>query len=126
MTMAMSLYEVVLDMRRELLKGNTQTLIMAVLRDGPQHGYAIAREIVRRSDKALRFGEGTLYPGLRALEDAGFVAGEWETTAAAPARKVYRLTDEGLRELQRRTSEWREFSTAVDQILGGNADGQPA
>src|ERR1044071_5058218 len=105
-------------MRRELLKGNTQTLIMAVLRDGPLHGYSIAREILRRSDRALRFGEGTLYPGLRALEDAGFVTGAWETTGSAPARKVYRLTEEGLRELQKRTREWREFSTAIEQILG--------
>ena len=57
-----------MENERELLKGNTPTLILAVLRDTPRHGYAIAREIERRSDNALQFKEGTLYPALRALE----------------------------------------------------------
>ena len=52
----------------ELKKGSIQTLILAVLADGPRHGYAIAREIERRSVDALSFGEGALYPALRALE----------------------------------------------------------
>ena len=43
-----------MDNERELLKGNTPTLVLAVLEDSPLHGYAIAREINRRSGDALR------------------------------------------------------------------------
>src|ERR1043166_3679889 len=58
----------IVNTERELLKGNTPTLVLAVLKDQPLHGYGIAREIERRSDNALKFKEGTLYPALHALE----------------------------------------------------------
>ena len=68
----------------ELLKGNTPTLILAVLADGALHGYGIAREIERRSGAVLSLGEGSLYPALRSLERSGFVEGRWEPQAAGP------------------------------------------
>ena len=110
--------------RRELLKGNTPTLILAVLADEASHGYAIAREIERRSENALSLGEGSLYPALRALEADGFVQSVWETPAtgasggAGPARKTYHITDAGRGELARRLSTWRDFSRAVNAVVG--------
>lgn len=103
----------------ELLKGNTPTLILAVLGDGPLHGYAIAREIERRSDSALSLGEGSLYPALRGLETDGLIQGAWEPQPSGPARKVYSLTDRGRAVLVERTEIWREFARAVEAILGG-------
>ena len=114
-----------MDDGRELLKGNTPTLILAVLRDMPRHGYAIAREIERRSDKALQFKEGTLYPALRALERDHFIAGLWETTSAGPARKVYTLTQAGHAELDQRTRTWAGFVQSINSVIGGRPDGQP-
>ncbi len=104
----------------ELLKGNTPTLILAVLAEGPRHGYAIAREIERRSRDALRLGEGSLYPALRVLESDGLVTSGWEIQPGGPARKVYSLTDAGRAELARRTRSWREFVAAIDAVLGGD------
>src|SRR5919198_721815 len=77
-----------MDTERELLKGNTPTLVLAVLRDGPRHGYAIAREIERRSRDALKCKEGTLYPALHALEQQGLIAGEWREEKGGRQRKV--------------------------------------
>jgi PadR family transcriptional regulator PadR len=77
-----------MDSERELLKGNTPTLVLAVLNDGPLHGYGIAREIERRSDNALRFKEGTLYPALHALEREGLVESEWQREGTGRERKV--------------------------------------
>ena len=106
-------------MERELLKGNTPTMILAVLGDGPLHGYAIARRIEARSDHTLKFKEGTLYPALHALERQGFIASHWETEGGGPARKVYTLTSEGHVELARRTQTWRQFSRAINNVIGG-------
>ena len=103
----------------ELLRGSVPTLILAALADAPRHGYAIAREIERRSDAALALGDGSLYPALRALERAGFVAGQWETPGGGPARRVYSLTNEGRAELARRTQTWERFVSAVTGILAG-------
>lgn len=103
----------------ELLKGNTPTLLMAVLRQGPLHGYAIAREIERRSNEALHLGEGSLYPALRTLERSGWVVCRWEPQASGPARKVYELTEAGRAEMAARTRSWREFVEAIENVIGG-------
>lgn len=103
----------------ELLKGNTPTLLLAVLLQGPLHGYAIAREIERRSKEALSLGEGSLYPALRMLESDGLVVSRWEPQPSGPARKVYELTEAGRAEIVARTRSWREFVEAVENVIGG-------
>lgn len=111
----------------ELLKGNTPTLLLAVLQEGALHGYAIAREIERRSKDALQLGEGSLYPALRALERDGLVISRWEPQPAGPARKVYALTEAGHGELAKRTQSWRDFVEAIENVIGGSSHAaQPA
>lgn len=111
----------------ELLKGSTPTLLLAVLAEAPRHGYAIAREIERRSQDALSLGEGSLYPTLRLLEADGLVTSAWEPQPSGPARKVYSLTDAGRAELTKRTRSWREFVQAIEGVLtGGGSEPQPA
>lgn len=107
---------------RELLKGNTPTLVLAVLANAPSHGYAIAREIERRTNNALQFKEGTLYPTLHALERDGLVEGEWRKEAGGRERRIYRITPDGLTELEARTRAWNAFASAIAQVLGGEKD----
>jgi PadR family transcriptional regulator PadR len=111
----------------DLLRGNTPALILAVLADAPCHGYGIAREIERRSRDALHLREGSLYPALRALETDGLVSSQWVPREGGAPRRVYALTEAGRAELARRARSWREFVRAIDNVLGGTADGtQPA
>jgi PadR family transcriptional regulator, regulatory protein PadR len=110
-----------MDTARELLKGNTPTLVLAVLKDGALHGYGIAREIERRSRNALKFKEGTLYPALHALEREGLITGEWQKESGGRERKVYTITPAGLAALDRRARTWTEFATAIHQVLQGEA-----
>lgn len=112
-------------MERELLKGNTPTMILAVLIQSPLHGYAIAREIERRSDNQLKFKEGTLYPALHALEYDGLIEGNWEATPPGRTRKVYTITPAGRVEWQRRCRAWAEFANVMAQVIGGEPHGQP-
>lgn len=111
---------------RELKKGSTPALILAVLAEGPRHGYSIAREIERLSSDALKLGEGTLYPALRTLEHEGYIKGEWEIQPSGPARKIYHLTESGKGELDRHKSAWRQFTTAVDAVFGAKGNAEPA
>ncbi len=104
-------------MDKQLIKGNVPGLILAVLAEDELHGYAIAREIERRSESALSFKEGTLYPALHALEDQGLVSAQWETVERGPSRKVYRITEAGHDDLERRRSVWTKFSQAVSEIM---------
>ncbi len=107
-------------MKRELAKNSTHTLILAVLNDGPLHGYAIAREIERRSDNVLTCQEGILYPALRALENDELVEGDWEIQASGPARKIYTLTPKGKRDLGQRAQSWQKLNAAMNRVLGGS------
>jgi PadR family transcriptional regulator PadR len=99
---------------------NLSDLILSVIEDEPLHGYAIAREIEKRSLNALRYGEGALYPALRSLEKGRFVEATWDTSGAGPARRVYRLTHEGVKELREARLAWLEYSHSVEQVLGGS------
>ncbi len=110
--------------RQDTQKGGAGVWVLAVLADGPQHGYALAREIEQRSGAALKPGEGTLYPALRALEGDCFIAGEWQIQPAGPARKVYALTESGRAELEKQTQAWHEYARAVGGILGGKLGGK--
>ncbi|PQV64258.1 PadR family transcriptional regulator, regulatory protein PadR [Abditibacterium utsteinense] len=105
-------------MQRELLKGNVPTLILSVLKSGGLHGYAIAREIERRSGGVLEWKEGTLYPALHALEKDGFIVARWENNEHGPSRKIYTLTPEGEADLKRRSALWNQFSRAINDVLG--------
>ncbi len=107
-------------MGRAIGNGDVSILVLAVLAEAPCHGYAIAREIERRSGQELGVKEGTLYPALRVLEQKGLIAGQWETPDSGPARKVYALTKEGRAELARRAQSWRDYMRSFGQVLGGD------
>lgn len=104
---------------RELLKGSTVTLILSVLNRSSTHGYQMVKEMERLSKGVLTLKEGTLYPILHALERDRLIQAEWESGTGGRERKVYRLTEEGRGELERRTREWEEFRTAVDSVVQG-------
>ncbi len=102
---------------KELLKGNTEPLLLALLATEPMYGYQIVKEIQHRSGGYFQFKEGTLYPALHRLERAGLIKGAWQASRAGQQRRYYAVTEKGHHELQRKTAEWRHFSKAVDQVI---------
>jgi PadR family transcriptional regulator PadR len=115
-----------MSIANELKKGSAQTLVLAVLLDGPRHGYSIAREIERRSADVLSFGEGALYPALRSMERRGLILGAWEVQESGPARRVYSLTDEGRKTAAQYLASWQEFSQAFNRVIVEAPNAQPA
>ena len=113
-------------MRRELATGDLPALILAVLGDGPNHGYAIARAVERLSDGALHMKEGTLYPALRVLEQDGLILGAWQPQAKGANRKVYTLTETGHAERVKRTQALHDYATLLHTILGRTGHAHPA
>ncbi len=103
---------------RELLKGNTDPLLLSLLGQRPMYGYEIIREVTRRSQGYFKFSEGTLYPALHRLEKAGLIEGRWEAASGGQERRYYRTTEKGRKVLEERRAEWKGFARAVDLILG--------
>ncbi len=100
-------------------RGDLEALILAVLTDGPKHGYEISKQIKNASGKVLRFGEGQLYPALHKLEEGGLIRSSWEPQEGKPPRKVYELTESGRALLEKKKVEWAKFQESVSAIMGG-------
>ena len=102
--------------RRELLKGNTGTLILSILADDAMYGYQLVREIDNRSSGYFRLKEGTLYPALHRLERDGLIEGKWEGSLVGQSRRYYHITPQGQGRLKSMLQEWDLFTKAVDLI----------
>ena len=104
--------------QRELLKGTTETLVLAVLRDAPSHGYELVERLRRRSEGIFELGEGTLYPLLYKLEARGLISGKWESRSGERRKRVYRITPRGRKQLTQRSEEWTSLVQGMSLVLG--------
>ena len=103
--------------QQELLKGNTETLLLALMEMEPMYGYQIVKEVEQRSSGYFALKEGTLYPALHRLERDNLVAGWWHDTPNGARRRYYHITDKGRKALEDRLHEWRRFSRAMDSVM---------
>src|SRR4030095_7346983 len=88
-------------LERELKRGSTEVLILALLEDRQRHGYEIGRLIDERSEGTISFHVASLYPTLYRLEDKGLIDGRWVEKAGQRRRRYYRLTPAGREMLAR-------------------------
>jgi DNA-binding PadR family transcriptional regulator len=103
-------------MRGQLLKGHLDFLILASVESRPAHGYAIIQELAVRSAGTFDLPEGTIYPALHRLEQAGFLKSHW-LHHAGRRRCVYEVAPKGRRALIQHREEWPKFSQAVTAVL---------
>ena len=93
-------------------------LILTILdRRGPSHGYGIANAIQELSAEALRVEEGSLYPALHRMEEAGWIAAAWVVTGNKRRARIYRITRAGTRQLAVETERWTTYSAGVARVL---------
>jgi transcriptional regulator len=102
---------------RDSLQGTLPLLVLTILdRRGPLHGYAISTHIESLSD-VLRVEEGSLYPALHRMEEAGWVKARWVTSEAGRRAREYEITVAGRRQLQAEETRWRTVTAAVGHVL---------
>lgn len=93
-------------------------LVLTVLgRRGPLHGYGIANAIEDLSNEALRIDEGSLYPALHRMEEAGWITAAWTITENKRRARIYRITRAGKKQLAAETERWTSFSSGVARVL---------
>ena len=105
-------------MRGQALKGHLDLLLLAVMTDGPKHGYAVIEELRFRSDSAFDLPEGTVYPALHRLEKAGYLSSGWSEVQGR-RRRTYTLTKHGSSALREQRNSWNEFSAGIARVLKG-------
>ena len=105
---------------REVKRGSTEMLILALVEDRPRHGYEIAKLIEQRSDGVLQFHVASLYPLLYRLEKKGLIKGRWVEKAGQRRRRFYKLTANGQKVLVQHRKTWKDFFFALDRVAGIN------
>jgi len=105
---------------REVKRGSTEMLILALVEDRPRHGYEIAKLIEQRSEGVLQFHAASLYPLLYRLEKRGLINGRWVEKAGQRRRRFYKLTAAGQKILAQQRKTWKDFFTALERVAGIN------
>ena len=104
----------------DTLRGHLEGMVLAALARGEAHGFEVLRRLEELGCGALNLKEGTLYPVLYRLEQAGLLRAEWEADNGrrGPRRRIYHLTDKGRHDLARHREAWARFVIIVGGILG--------
>jgi transcriptional regulator len=100
------------------LQGSLDLLVLKILSRRPRlHGYAIMSAISAISEEVLRADEGSLYPALHRMQQAGWIRAEWIVKETGRRARVYELTPEGARQLVTEESRWEAVTAAVNRVL---------
>lgn len=103
-------------MSPDMLKGNLEMMLLAIVARSPVHGYAIIESLRRQSGGAFDLPEGTVYPALHRLEKAGLLQSRW-CADTSRKRRLYEITTKGVAELRGREQQWSAFSRAIRAVM---------
>jgi transcriptional regulator len=103
--------------KKDALQGTLDLLILKTLSRGAMHGYGIAVHIMQVSEESLRVEEGSLYPALHRIEQAGLLRSEWRLTDTGRCAKFYKLAPAGRKQLEVEEQEWVRLTKGVAKVL---------
>ena len=101
-------------MNTQLKKGALDLCVLSLLDNGDRYGYELTEELSSK----MKIATGTLYLVLKRLKDVNYVTTYLQESESGPARKYYHLTEEGRNCYSEMRKEWKDFSKAVDDIIG--------
>ena len=100
------------------LQGTLNLLVLKSLASrGPMHGYGITLHVQTVSNDALRVEEGSLYPALHRMEQAGWIKAEWGASENNRRARYYTITPRGRQHLAAVEQSWVELTGAVARFL---------
>jgi len=104
--------------KRDVHYGSLTLMVLKTLEAlGPLHGYRIARRIEQISGNQLAMNQGTLYPALVKLEQAGWIASAWSESESGRRVKLYSLTRAGRKHLRTEEADWKQTTGIVERFL---------
>src|SRR5215470_9816991 len=99
----------------ELRRGVLGPCVLALLELRPRFGLELVRELADAD--GLLTSDGTVYPLLNRLRDAGLVTSEWRDEEGQRARRYYSITNAGRRSLAEFRAGWAQFAATVGNVL---------
>lgn len=109
----------------DLIRGNTVTIILNILRQGDSYGYEIYKAIIKLSNNQYELKEATLYTAFRRMEKEGYISSYWGDETQGGRRKYYRITEEGLQRYEQNKADWIFAKDVLDKLMKGEiTDGE--
>lgn len=100
------------------LQGTLDLLVLKTLASqGQMHGYSITLRIEQISENVLRLEEGSLYPALHRMTQAGWLKAEWGASENNRRARFYSITAAGRKQLAEEERHWDELTQAVARVL---------
>jgi len=106
----------------DLLRGHTDTIILARLLDSDNYGYEINKSIQQRTGGSFELKEATLYTAFRRLEQAGCITSYWGDEQTGARRRYYSITETGRGTYTGLIDEWENAKTMIDKLIETEAD----
>jgi PadR family transcriptional regulator, regulatory protein PadR len=100
------------------LQGSLDLLVLTILARRPKlHGYALMTAIKETSGDVLIPEEGSLYPALHRMEEAGWIRADWVVRESGKRARIYQLTVAGKKQLAAEENRWKTVSAAINRVL---------
>ena len=104
--------------QNDKLQGTLTLLVLRTLESrGPLHGYGLCAHIRSVSNESLQVEEGSLYPALHRMEQDGWISSKWETTEKGRQAKIYAITGQGRKQLEKEQENWSRLTHGVSRVL---------
>jgi PadR family transcriptional regulator PadR len=114
----------VVHINKDLVAASATPLVLAILAEGENYGYAILKRVRQLSGGELEWTDGMLYPLLHRLRRLGYVTTEWRTPPEGRRRRYYALTDDGRAALAEQQQQWVTVTRALGDVWRGSG-GRP-
>jgi DNA-binding PadR family transcriptional regulator len=104
---------------KDLVAASATPLVLAILAEGENYGYAILKRVRELSGGELEWTDGMLYPLLHRLGRLGYATTEWRTPPDGRRRRYYAITDDGRSALAEQQRQWETVTRALGDVFRG-------
>ena len=101
----------------DLIRGHTDTIILAGLMKRDNYGYEINKSIQEKTGGNYELKEATLYTAFRRMEQAGSIRSYWGDEQTGARRRYYSITDAGREVYRMRIAEWEVAKQMIEQLI---------
>ncbi len=103
--------------KRDLLPGTLEMMVLKTLTLQTMHGYGIAQHIRRLSQDVLQVEEGSLYPALQRMRQRGWIKAGWGQTPNNQRARYYTIAPAGRKQLGEQHSGFAELVVAIERVM---------
>lgn len=108
----------------EILRGNTETIILAILKNNDSYGYEIMKTIIERGKGLINIKDATIYTAFKRMEKEELISTYWGDEDGGPRRKYYAITQKGKDVYTQKVIEWTEVNIVLNHLIGGESNAQ--